>query len=116
MTADLPATPPPSNALPPAASPVAPSVVTEKSKTTITADTNPPPVGGIKPVHVDGALWVQIGVLTFLLESLSADESKTAFAMHVMALWAIKAVVGSWLAGVSALKMFRSTSYADSKP
>ena len=104
-------TPPPPVPPPPVPPTKTETVVKVQEQTTTTVAK----VGGVQTVHIDGALWVQIGVLTFLEEALNADSAKTAFATHALTLWIVQVLIGAWLAGATALKMFRSTTFAKSK-
>lgn len=65
----------------------------------------------IPPVFTDGALYVSIAVFGFLLSQLGSEEAlKYISAANLF--WT-KLIFGTFLAGFTALKMFRSTSYAD---
>lgn len=66
-----------------------------------------------KSVHVDGGLYVAIGALTALLVSLSSDGA----AKHMPAdlLWWLQTIVECVNGGLLALKMFRSTAFANSQ-
>lgn len=76
-------------------------------------DAPPAKVGGIRPIHIDGALWTAIGTLTAFMEYLSTD----AAAKHVAPdlLWWLQVISGSVNGGLMALKLLRDTTYADSK-
>ena len=65
----------------------------------------------IRPVTVDGALYVLIALFGFMQSTMASEEAYKYASPHVL-YWS-KFVVGSMLATVSALKMFRSTSYSD---
>lgn len=71
------------------------------------------PSSKVKPVHIDGALYAAIGALTALLVCLTSDQAKAA--LSPIHLWAAQTVVETINGGLLALKMFRSTAYADSK-
>lgn len=67
----------------------------------------------LRSVHVDGALYVAIGFLTALLVCLSTDGAAKNVSAPI--LWWLQTVAESANGGLLALKMFRSTSFADSK-
>lgn len=65
----------------------------------------------IKPVTVDGALYVLIAVFGTCITVLNSDDAYKYFNPYV--LYYSKAIGAILLAAVSALKMFRSTSYSE---
>lgn len=65
------------------------------------------------PVVVDGTLYILVAVLAFMSAILSSDDS--AKWVEPKTLFWCKFWVGSASAGALALKMFRSTQFADSK-
>jgi hypothetical protein len=67
----------------------------------------------LQPVHVDGILYVLIGVFGVVQTSLSSDESYKY--VSPLTLWYLKLISAAILAGASSLKMFRSTSYGQSR-
>lgn len=68
-------------------------------------------VDKLKPVTVDGALYILIALFGFLATAFGSDESKEMMSKSVL-FW-VKVMVGAMSAILLALKMFRSTSYAD---
>lgn len=70
-------------------------------------------LGSIPPVFIDGATFVAIQMLTFLSAAFGTDEA-AKYITPVPLFW-IKIIVGEMASGFLALKMFRSTSYAESK-
>lgn len=76
--------------------------------------TTEPTTTGVQPVHIDGLLYIGIGALTVLIAALQSD--KAALAMSPLHLWGAQTVAETINGGLLALKMFRSTSYADSRP
>ena len=67
----------------------------------------------MKPVHIDGILYVLMAVAASVVASMSTDEAVKFISPETL-FWA-KAVAECFGAGAGALKMFRSTSYADAK-
>lgn len=67
-------------------------------------------IGESKPVHVDGALYVMIGVFGVVQAMLSQDDVYKYLNPYVV--FYFKAGAGIGLAAVSALKMFRSNSFS----
>jgi hypothetical protein len=65
----------------------------------------------IPPVFTDGVLYVMIALFGFLETQFGSDEAAKFFAP--VTLWWIKLVVGSGSVSAVALKLFRSTSFAD---
>lgn len=65
----------------------------------------------MKPVHIDGFLLVMIAVSGSIIGISTSDEAFKYVAPNH--LWWTRAVAGVVLAAVTALKTFRSTSYAD---
>lgn len=68
---------------------------------------------GVRPVHVDGALYAAIGLLTAFLAAMATDQA-VKFVPPMSLFW-IKTVAESLNGMLLAIKMFRSTSYGDSK-
>lgn len=68
---------------------------------------------GVKPVFIDGMLYVWIAVLTSIATSFSSDDA--AKYMSPQLLFWLKMTIGAISAGVVSIKMFRSTSFADHK-
>ena len=66
-----------------------------------------------KPVHVDGALWVSIGLFTAMLAGLNSDDAYKYCNPYVLfwVRWFLTSVNGAAMA----LKMYRSTAYARSQ-
>lgn len=62
---------------------------------------------------IDGTLYVSIAVFTFLQGVFGSDEAVKL--MPVMLLFISKVTVGAIAAGSLALKMFRSTQFAEGK-
>lgn len=67
-------------------------------------------VSGIKPVHIDGMLWVGIAIFGAMQGMLTTDEAYKYVPPSVL-FW-MKFSVMCAVAGCGALKAFRSTSYA----
>jgi hypothetical protein len=67
----------------------------------------------LKPVFIDGTLYVLIAIFQYLQTEFGSDDAEKFLAP--MALFYIKLVVGPIAAALLALKMFRSTSFADHK-
>lgn len=67
-------------------------------------------IGESKPVHVDGALYMMIGVFGVVQAMLSQDDVYKYLNPYVV--FYLKAGTGIGLAAVSALKMFRSNTFA----
>lgn len=65
----------------------------------------------MKPVFLDGLLYVLIAVFIFEQEFLSSDEAYKYVSPYVI-FWS-KFIIGTSAAATQALKMFRSTSYSD---
>jgi len=65
----------------------------------------------LKPVVIDGALYVSIAIFGSLTGIFGSDE--TFKYVNVYVCWWVKSISEIGLAGASALKMFRSTSYSD---
>ncbi len=65
----------------------------------------------LHPVYVDCVIWVTIGTFTAIYGSVSTED---AFKYYGTAseLWWAKLKCAAWLGGLTAFKMFRSTSYA----
>lgn len=66
---------------------------------------------GVKPVVIDGILYVLIAMFGSLIAAFTSDESYKY--CNVYFIFWTKTISEIGLAGVSALKMFRSTSYSD---
>lgn len=88
-------------------------VVTEKSKTTITTDTNPPKASAVKPVHIDGGLYALMGGLSAFIACMSTEGAAKHVAPDL--LWWLQTVAEVADGVVLSIKMYRSTGYADSK-
>lgn len=65
----------------------------------------------IKPVTLDGCLYMLIAICGSMVTMLNSDDAYKYFNPYV--LYYSKFVVSVALAAVSALKMFRSTSYSE---
>lgn len=65
----------------------------------------------IKPVYTDGVLYVMIAVCGFLSTEAGSDAAYKYLNPYFL-FWA-KVIIGCLLAGATALKMFRSTSYSN---
>lgn len=65
----------------------------------------------MKPVTLDGLLYVLIATFGFIEVYFSNDDAYK-YADATTLFW-LKALVGTAAAAVSALKMYRSTSYSD---
>ena len=65
----------------------------------------------IPAVFIDGTLYVLIAVFGVIQTVFTTEEAYKYVNPHVL-FWG-KASFGAMLAGVTALKMFRSSSYAD---
>lgn len=65
----------------------------------------------IPPVFIDGFIYVCIQMLTVLSTQIGSDEA--AKWISPAALFWIKITVGELAAGFLAIKMYRSTSYAE---
>lgn len=70
-------------------------------------------VQAIPPVMIDGATFVLIQMLTFLTACFGGDEAAKYISPQTL-FW-LKLAVGESACGFLALKMFRSTAYADAK-
>lgn len=68
-------------------------------------------INGITPTQLDGTLYVLIAVFGAIQTFFSSDDAYKYVNPYIL-FW-IKGASGFALAGVSALKMFRSTAYAD---
>lgn len=68
-------------------------------------------LAGVKPVFLDGLLYILIAAFGTMSTIFSGEEAYK-YVNPFLLFW-IKAVCGILLACVSALKMFRSRSYAD---
>lgn len=66
----------------------------------------------ITPTHIDGGLYVLMAVCASLVASASTDDA-VKFVSPAILFW-IKTMAECVGAGAGALKMFRSTSYAQS--
>lgn len=65
----------------------------------------------IPAVFIDGVLYVLVQMLTVLSTQIGTDES--AKYIEAETLFWTKVVIGELAAGVLAIKMFRSTTFAD---
>jgi hypothetical protein len=66
----------------------------------------------IKPVHIDGVLYVAIAMF-LAVQSYFTSEEAYKYVNPYIIFW-IKGVCATLGAGAGALKMFRSRTYADS--
>lgn len=66
----------------------------------------------LKPVHIDGALYVIMALAGSIVASTSTDEALKFVSPYT--LFVTKTICEAILAGAGALKMYRSTGYADS--
>lgn len=67
--------------------------------------------GGLKPVVIDGFLYVVIAVCGFAEATLTSDDVYKY--MNPFLVFYTKWMVGMLGAGATALKMFRNTSYSE---
>lgn len=67
----------------------------------------------MRGAFIDGLTYVGIALLGYVIGQLSSDDA--AKYVDAQFLFWLKMGVGSSSAGLIALKMFRSTSYADAK-
>jgi hypothetical protein len=67
----------------------------------------------IPPMFIDGSIYVILAVFGFLQTQFGSDEASKFISAEL--LFYLKNLVGSVSAGLLALKLFRSTSYADHK-
>lgn len=67
--------------------------------------------GGIKPVFIDGALYAIIAFLIFSQSYLGGDEA-AKYVTPALKFW-INYTIGGLGAFFGAVKMFRSTTYAE---
>ncbi len=65
----------------------------------------------ITPMYVDGALYVSIAIFGFLSTVFGGDEA--AKYVNPEAVFWIKTTIGTFSAGLLALKLYRSTAFAD---
>jgi len=65
----------------------------------------------VPPVFIDGTLYVLIAVFGTVQSMFTTEEAYKYVPPYVL-FWG-KSVLGTMLAAVSALKMFRSTSFAE---
>lgn len=65
----------------------------------------------IKPVYIDGFLYVSLAVIMFYQTELGKDEAYKYFDPYF--LYYTKEVLGGLGAGALALKLFRNTAYSD---
>lgn len=63
----------------------------------------------LKPVHIDGALWVLLALFTTQQQMLTGEEAYK-YASPYFLFW-FKFTVASLAAATASLKAFRSTSY-----
>ncbi len=64
----------------------------------------------IRPVHIDGAIFVAIAVTMAMAQTFGSDEAAKYISQET--LWYLKNIVGWGSAGFLAVKMFRSQAYA----
>lgn len=67
--------------------------------------------GSIPPVFIDGLLYCMIALFVFCQSYFSGDEAAKYIAPNIK-FW-LNAALGSLAACISALKMFRSSTYAE---
>ena len=67
----------------------------------------------VTAVQLDGLTYIGIAIFGFLATAFAGDDAKQ-FVAPAMLFW-LKAACGSISAGLLALKMFRSTTYATYK-
>jgi hypothetical protein len=67
--------------------------------------------GNMKPVVIDGFLYVVIAMAASVEVNLTSDDCYKY--MNPYVIWYAKMLVAVFAAGVTALKMFRSTSYSE---
>lgn len=65
----------------------------------------------LSPVFVEGLLYASLAIFLFLQSYFGSDEA--AKYVSPVALFWIKAVIGSLASACGAVKMFRSTTYSD---
>ena len=75
---------------------------------------SPAKAKAIRPVHIDGTLYVAMAVLSTLAAMFASDESAKYIAQPYL-FW-LKTACQVLTAAAMALKMFRSMSYGDSQP
>ncbi len=68
---------------------------------------------GVSPMLIDGVLYFSIAIFQFLQTAFSSDEAGKFIDLEL--LFYIKTLVGSAAAGLLAIKLFRSTTFADHK-
>lgn len=68
-------------------------------------------LSGIPPAYLEGLLYVLIALFTYLQNALGGDEA-TKYISPAPLFW-IKLIIGAFLACWIAIKLFRSTSFAD---
>lgn len=68
-------------------------------------------IGDLKPVHLDGLLYILIAVFGAMQLTLTSDDVYKYCNPYFV--FYAKSIVGICAAAVGALKMFRSNSYAD---
>jgi uncharacterized membrane protein len=66
----------------------------------------------VKPVHIDGLLYVLMAMTASIVAAMSTDEAAKLITVH--SLFWTKTLAECIGAGAGALKMFRSTGYSDS--
>lgn len=66
----------------------------------------------IKPVHIDGGLYVLMGVAGSVIASLSTEAAEKFINPYYLFIW--RTIFEAILAGAGSLKMYRSTGYSNS--
>ena len=67
--------------------------------------------GSIPAMFIDGTIYFALAILTFLTTNLGTDEAAKYVSPAVL-FW-LKTGLGAVASGLLAIKMFRSTAYAD---
>jgi len=68
---------------------------------------------GISPMFIDGLLYASIAIFQFLQTAFGSDEAGKFIDLQL--LFYVKTAVGCTASGLLAIKLYRSTSYADHK-
>jgi hypothetical protein len=64
-------------------------------------------------IIIDGALYAAVAVFAFLQSQIGGDDAANLFSQ--IHLWWAKVVIGSFAAGTLAVKLYRSTAFADNQ-